>query len=246
MQDTLSRWQGEARPQSLSARAPCSGPGTCDNYWRPNLDQSRPVPVEDCSSDPDTECGRSMRTAILSMIVVVAMAETQLLGQEVISRPKPMPDPGAGTPHNEGVGAPTRSILPSDTANASSRPEGWRYRWHNGRWWYWTTADRWMWYSDDGQWIAYETNRPPSEPRRVDESNPASNGNGGYYHPGQDDPSYPSYGPSYPAYWLGRYPGVSVGVGQYGTVGVGVGQSVGVQVWGGHGGVRVGPINVGW
>jgi hypothetical protein len=33
--------------------------------------------------------------------------------------------------------------------------DSWRYRWDNGRWWFWGPGDRWMWYSDDGRWLDY-------------------------------------------------------------------------------------------
>lgn len=68
---------------------------------------------------------------------------------------------------------------------------------------------------------------------------------GGYYYPYYAHPYYPSpYYPPYPYYR--RYPGVAVGVGPYGDVGVGVGRRVGVNVWGPHGGVRVGRMYIGW
>ena len=31
----------------------------------------------------------------------------------------------------------------------------WRYRWHNGPWWYWTTENRWV-YRNGNAWINYE------------------------------------------------------------------------------------------
>ena len=41
-------------------------------------------------------------------------------------------------------------------AGAAATPESWRYRSHNGRWWYWTPQNRWMWYGDNGQWTDYD------------------------------------------------------------------------------------------
>ena len=53
---------------------------------------------------------------------------------------------------------------------SSGRAEGrdnWRYRWDNGRWWFWGPDNRWMWYGDDGRWLnygdAYVVQRPISE-----------------------------------------------------------------------------------
>jgi hypothetical protein len=98
-------------------------------------------------------------------------------------------------------------------------PDSWRYRWSGGRWWYWTPAKRWMWYNGDGQWVE---STPTPSPYRVYQ------------------PVYPGYHRPY------YYPGVAVGVRPYGDVGVAVGRRVGVDVWGGHGAVRVGRIGVGW
>jgi hypothetical protein len=33
--------------------------------------------------------------------------------------------------------------------------DDWRYRFDNGRWWFWGPGDRWMWYGDDGRWLDY-------------------------------------------------------------------------------------------
>jgi hypothetical protein len=33
--------------------------------------------------------------------------------------------------------------------------DSWRYRWDNGRWWFWGPGNQWMWYSDDGRWLDY-------------------------------------------------------------------------------------------
>ncbi|MGD0900429.1 MAG: hypothetical protein ABR915_21560 [Thermoguttaceae bacterium] len=41
------------------------------------------------------------------------------------------------------------------TASASSSREGWRNVWHEGRWWYWTAANRWMYY-EGGRWVHFE------------------------------------------------------------------------------------------
>jgi hypothetical protein len=33
--------------------------------------------------------------------------------------------------------------------------DDWRYRFDNGRWWFWGPGDRWMWYGDNGRWLDY-------------------------------------------------------------------------------------------
>src|ERR1700682_2223597 len=39
-----------------------------------------------------------------------------------------------------------------DSTQAPASP----YRWHNGRWWYWTTNNRWLYWSDRQGWVAYQ------------------------------------------------------------------------------------------
>jgi hypothetical protein len=170
-----------------------------------------------------------MRSLVLCSLVAVVLAllGTWVLAQELV----PTPDPVGGAKSPAG---PATSA--GATARPNANPEQWRYRWFNGRWWYWTPQNRWMWYGDDGRWVQFDPTQPPApavqggEAPAVYYSYPAP---GYYYSPG-------------PAYWAGYYPGVAVGVGPYGSVGVGVGRRIGVDVWGPHGGVRVGRIQVGW
>jgi hypothetical protein len=79
------------------------------------------------------------------------------------------------------------------TFDANNRPEfiggngegreSSRYRWDNGRWWFWGPGNRWMWYGDDGRWQdnsnAYVVQRPilenfSGDPIKI--VNPAKNG----------------------------------------------------------------------
>ena len=136
-------------------------------------------------------------------------------------------------------------VTPRPSTQTASDANSWRYRWHEGHWWYWTPQNRWMWYSDERRWIEYD---PSHAPPAADQSAPLAEG---YYGDYSGPVYYPYSGPAYyypgPGYW-GRYyyPGVAVGVGPYGSVGVGVGPRLGVDVWGPHGGVRVGGLHVGW
>ena len=73
--------------------------------------------------------------------------------------------------------AGVQGMKPHQVYDARNRPEfsagkgegrdSWRYRWDNGRWWFWGADNRWMWYGDDGQWLnygnAYVVQRPISE-----------------------------------------------------------------------------------
>ena len=45
---------------------------------------------------------------------------------------------------------------PAGNLFADNRPDQWRYKWSNNRWWYWTPENRWMWYSEPGGWTYYE------------------------------------------------------------------------------------------
>jgi hypothetical protein len=87
----------------------------------------------------------------------------------------------------------SQAITPHKVYDARNRPDftsgkeesrdSWRYRWDNGRWWFWGADNRWMWYGDDGRWMdygnAYVVQRPISEgfsggPIKI--VNPAKNG----------------------------------------------------------------------
>ena len=111
-------------------------------------------------------------------------------------------------------------------AGVAANPSGdqWRYRWHNGTWWYWTSDNRWI-YSNGNQWFNYEpataavpevrySSQPaygyyqPSPNGYYPSPYPYSAGYGGYYGPAYQGGYY--YGPG--GYYYGR-PGVSVGLG---------------------------------
>ncbi|MHB1036195.1 MAG: hypothetical protein ACYC35_16000 [Pirellulales bacterium] len=68
----------------------------------------------------------------------------------------------------------------------------WRYRWYDGRWWYWQPSNRWV-YWWNGQWVRYapETYVPGSAVLPVP-------GAGLYYGPAVVRPGY--YGPAYYPY----------------------------------------------
>jgi len=96
-----------------------------------------------------------------------------------------------GIPSN--MGGSGGQKMSRQTFDAHTRPEfsgghgegrdSWRYRWDNGRWWFWGPGNRWMWYGDDGRWLdygnAYVVQRPILEnfsggPIKI--VNPAKNG----------------------------------------------------------------------
>jgi hypothetical protein len=169
------------------------------------------------------EGAKTMRTTTISVIMAVAIALIALhaLGQEVVPTPAPMDAAKVSAKASDQSAA-------TPAANATARPDAnrWRYRWSNGRWWYWTPQCCWMWYSDDGRWIKNDPNANPPAVERADR--PAAYG----------------YSPHPPYRYF--FPGVAVGVRPYGNVDVGVGQRIGVGVWGPHGSVRVGRLFIGW
>ena len=132
---------------------------------------------------------------------------------------------------NPGV---TRAPIAGENAGgaANQSSDQWRYRWHGGKWWYWTRENRWI-YRNGNEWANYEPAvtavpeaRYPSQPAYgYYQSSPNgyypgpyrySTGYGGYYGPVyQGDYYAPVYQGGYyygPRGYYGR-PGVSVGLG---------------------------------
>jgi hypothetical protein len=170
-------------------------------------------------------------TVVIAAAATFALIGAYVLAQEIVATPDPIG--GVKTEVNAGSNAGTVTPpRPAPGATKVPTKDDWRYRWYEGRWWYWMPDNHWMWYTDDGHWVNFDANRNRSATTQSDASPP--NYSGPYYY-------YPA-----PGYWTGYYPGTVVGVGPYGNVNVGVGRRVGVDVWGPHGGVRVGRIYVGW
>lgn len=56
----------------------------------------------------------------------------------------PIAGPNTGVPSNANA-----------AVAANSSGDQWRYRWHNGNWWYWTPENRWL-YRNGNEWANYE------------------------------------------------------------------------------------------
>ena len=124
---------------------------------------------------------------------------------------------------------PVAGVNAGVTANQGG--DQWRYRQHNGTWWYWTPINRWI-YRNGNQWVNYEP-AVTAVPDARYSSQPAygyyqSSPNGYYPGPYRYSTGYRGYyGPAYqggyygPVYQGGYYygpgyygrPGISVGVG---------------------------------
>ncbi|HEY5312933.1 MAG TPA: hypothetical protein VIK18_10460 [Pirellulales bacterium] len=50
--------------------------------------------------------------------------------------------------------APSATAAKSAADELASRPEPWRYQWHNNHWWYYTPQDSWLYYDSHG-WQTY-------------------------------------------------------------------------------------------
>jgi outer membrane biosynthesis protein TonB len=139
--------------------------------------------------------------------------------------PAVSPAPVGQTPNEVGSN-PSVTQTPVAGANAGAaanqRGDQWRYRWHNGIWWYWTPANRWV-YRNGNEWANYDPAVTAVPDARY--SGPPvygyyqSNPNGYYPGPYRYSVGYGGYyGPAYQGgyYGPGGYysqPGVSVGLG---------------------------------
>ncbi len=79
--------------------------------------------------------------------------------------------------------APTAaSADPSDASSPAATGEKWRYRRHQGMWWYWLPSNKWVYWSDD-KWVPYDpatyAELQASRPQRSYSYNRSGNGYGG-------------------------------------------------------------------
>jgi hypothetical protein len=91
----------------------------------------------------------------------------------------PKPDPATlnmKTPGKSATPAPTKTSAP---ATAGGRPDMWRYKWYQGRWWYYLPNNQWI-YFDGTAWqdliggngAPVTTNSPVTRGEQVVSSNP--------------------------------------------------------------------------
>jgi hypothetical protein len=83
--------------------------------------------------------------------------------------------PSNATPSTaDATAKPAEAVSPA-ASNVPSGPDAWRYRWHEGHWWFYDASNRWqVW--DGAQWHVYLT--PPTAPAW---NQPYGNGYGSGY-----------------------------------------------------------------
>ena len=165
-----------------------------------------------------------MRTSIVisSLALGAALLCGSAKGQEI----PPAPPLEAGAP------IANSDLAPRAVDVASSRADRWRYKWHNGQWWYWLPSERWVIWVDD-RWEDY---LPPAPAAVTTYSYPRQT----YYRvPTQTYYSYPyrssyrGYGPSV-GFYIGSGQGGWYGGGHHGGGHHGGGHHGGGHHGGGH------------
>lgn len=85
----------------------------------------------------------------------------------LLPAPNPQPAPSIVVPTNPNPSGPglqgttpalpnENSVAPANTPNNNVPAElKWRYKWHNGQWWYWSPDERWMIW-DRNSWTIYD------------------------------------------------------------------------------------------
>jgi hypothetical protein len=94
----------------------------------------------------------------------------------------PSPAPAASAPA-AGQQAPQAEAKPVDAKPVDT--EGWRYRFHDGRWWYWLPTQQWV-YWDGSKWNDVVAPPAPTAAPAVTYANPG---------PSPYNPNYPNVWP---------------------------------------------------
>jgi hypothetical protein len=87
---------------------------------------------------------------------------------------------------------------------AGNRPDQSRYRFENGRWWYWTPQQTWLFY-ENGQWMNYGPPAPYITSYGGSQVMPST----AYSYPVYSSYYLPDYSDGvyvYPGYWYGWRP----------------------------------------
>jgi hypothetical protein len=147
---------------------------------------------------------------------------------------------------NVNAGVANANVMATNDANAR-----WRFRQHNGEWWYWTPRNTWM-YHRNGNWVAYDQATYTVPQVFVPRTTYGYRGDAGLYY---SQPMYRGYGYSddfrYRSGYRGNYgygsgygygnayvdPGYAAGVNVGSAIGGAVGGNRGANIGGAIGGV---------
>jgi hypothetical protein len=191
----------------------------------PNFISNRDKPSTGVCSCLEKESVVKVQFLLPAIMSLVALGAYQADSAEVVVT---SPESGAAVIPPVPAASPTVVVPRTDTV-VTDRPDGWRYKFENNHWWYWTADKRWMWYSEPGGWTYYTP------------SGPYTTGYGGvavtpaYSTPVYAEPVYAAPAPTYYSAGYGYYPGYYGGY-SYGGPGVYVGvRGVGVGIGFGRG-----------
>jgi hypothetical protein len=191
------------------------------------------------------DTGTSVRAPGVAQPVPLAPVPASAPTLAPVAPPAPVPTVAPGPafsraparPMREELGRPsvpqTRIAAPNAAAVAvNPSADQWRYRWHNGNWWYWTPEDRWV-YRTGNEWTNYEpavTFAPqPGDAAQLPQGDYSPRPWGYYSRPygyATGYGSYYNYGPGYrggyygPDGYYGR-PGISIGTRRGGGIRIG-------------------------
>jgi hypothetical protein len=103
----------------------------------------------------------STSAAFLSLATMWAAATAQTQSPD---KPQPAvgnePAPASVANPEDMTPAPATHDTAEETPNNHpSNPDFWRYKWENGRWWYYKPSNEWVYWAE-GQWITYMPGAP--------------------------------------------------------------------------------------
>lgn len=145
------------------------------------------------------DAGASARVGTTDVAEVPGLPPAPAPASAATLPPAPAPSPvETFAPESVPSRAMVEQVQDANAEIASCRScDQWRYQWHNGVWWYWTSDNRWI-YSNGSEWFNYE---------------PAAAAVSDVYYSGR--PAYRQYQAGFEGYYPGgpnRYP---TGYGSY-------------------------------
>jgi len=263
----LLAWQATTLAQAPSGQNTGNAPGPANPGTPTGLNQTAPREAGAPPATPATDVAPPVDPVLPAPVPGETRPTTGNQGAQKAEAGAPVPNnvPGApNTPGNVGiqggVAAPAPAPQPNVNVqggaqvNAQATGQGdnqWRFRWHAGRWWYWTPSNTWVVWIDN-QWQPYAAGMfagPTYGGGYAAPSYGYSSPNYGYSSRNYGYP-YP-YGGGYSNTYGGGRSGVYLNFGSprynsgyrgYGAPGYGYGPGSG---YGGRGGASVGRGGVG-